>query len=184
MHKSLSGDGNRRVAIVHGLGGMGKTQLAAAYAKRYKDNYSAFFWMNAKDEYSLNQSFTKAARRILQEHPLASRLSSVNIQNLDEVVDGVKAWLSLPENNRWLVVYDNYDNPKLPGTADPSAVDVRQYIPESYQGSIIITTRSSQVKIGSRIQIRKLQDVRDSLKILSNACGQEGLENGKNILDS
>jgi hypothetical protein len=184
MHKTLSGDGSRRTIVLHGLGGIGKTQLTVAYAKRHKDNYSAVFWLNIKDEDSLKQSFTKVAKQILREHPLASRLSSVDVkENLDEVIDAVKAWLSLPNNTRWLMIYDNYDNPKLPGNADPVAVDIRKFLPESYQGSVIITTRSSQVKIGHYIQIRKLENIRDSLKILSNASRREGLINGIDFLD-
>jgi hypothetical protein len=103
-------------------------------------------------------------------------------ENLDEVIDGVKAWLSLPNNTRWLMIYDNYDNPKLASTLDPTAVDIRKFLPESYQGSVIITTRSSQVRIGHRIQITKLKKQRDSLEILSNASSREGLINGKPFL--
>jgi hypothetical protein len=84
MHKIFSGDGSRRTIILHGLGGIGKTQLTIAYAKRHKNGYSAIFWLNIKDEDSLKQSFTKVARQILREHPLSSRLSSVDMQgNLD-----------------------------------------------------------------------------------------------------
>ena len=53
IQRSLSGDSSRRVAILHGLGGIGKTQLAVAYAKRYRDYYSAIFWLNIKDEISV-----------------------------------------------------------------------------------------------------------------------------------
>jgi NB-ARC domain len=184
IHGTLRGDGSRRIVVLCGLGGIGKTQLTIAYAKRHKDNYSAVFWLNIKDEDSLKQSFAKVARQILREHPSASRLSSVNIkENVDEAIDAVKEWLSLPNNTRWLMIYDNYDNPKLVGNIDPAAVDIRKFLPESYQGSVIITTRSSQVKIGHRIQIRKLEDVRDSVKILSNASRREGLLDGKDFLD-
>ena len=184
MHRILSGDGSRRTVVLHGLGGIGKTQLTIAYAKRHKDNYPAIFWLNIKDEDALKQSFSKAARQILREHPSASRLSSMDIkENLDEVIDAVKAWLSLPNNTRWLMIYDNYDNPKFPGNTDPVALDIRKFLPESYQGSVIITTRLSQVRIGRPIQIRKLENVRDSLKILSNASRREGLINGEDVLD-
>ena len=71
IHEVLRGDGSRRTVVLHGLGGIGKTQLAVAYAKRHKDNYSAIFWLNIKDEDSLKQSFAKVARQILQEHPSA-----------------------------------------------------------------------------------------------------------------
>ena len=81
------------------------------------------------------------------------------------------------------MIYDNYNNLKLPGNADPIAVDIRKFLPESYQGSVIITTRSSQVKIGHLIQIRKLENIHNSLKILSNASRREGLINGIDFLD-
>ncbi|KAN0067835.1 TPR-like protein [Elaphomyces granulatus] len=177
IDRTLRGDCSRRIVVLHGLGGIGKTQLTVAYAKRHKDNYSAVFWLNIKDEDSLKQSFAKAAKQILRKHPSASRLRSMDIkENIDEVIDAVKVWLSLPNNTRWLMIYDNYDNPKLTGNTDPAAVDICKYLPESYQGSILITTRSSEVNIGHRIRIKKLEDVRDSVKILSNVSRREGLD--------
>jgi hypothetical protein len=184
MHNALRGDGSRHTVILHGLGGIGKTQLTAAYLKRHGDSYSAIFWLNIKDEDTLKQSFVNIAKQILREHPLAKGLGSVDMKaNPDEAVDAVKAWLSLPGNSRWLMVYDSYDNPKVPGNKDLNAVDIRKFLPEAYQGSVIITTRSSQVKKGHRVYVRKLHDVRDSLEILSNTSGRERLIHGESLLD-
>jgi hypothetical protein len=184
IHRKLNGDSSRCTIVLHGLGGIGKTQLTIAYAKRHKDSYSAIFWLNIKDEDSLKQSFAKVAKQILREHPSASRLSSVDIKgDLDEVTDAVKAWLSLPNNTRWLMIYDNYDNPKLLGNTDPAAVNIQNFLPESYQGSVIIITRSSQVKIGHPIRVRKLENVSDSLEILLDASRREGLIGSKFFLD-
>jgi hypothetical protein len=184
IHAALARNGSRSTVVLHGLGGIGKTQLSVAYAKRHKETYSAIFWLNIKDEESLKQSFAKVAKRILREHPSASPLSGVDMNGkLDEVVDAVKAWLSLRDNTRWLMIYDNYDNPKLPGNSDNAAVDIHKYLPESYQGSVIITTRSSQVKIGKTIRIKKLENVSDSLEILSNASGRGGIMKGKVLFD-
>jgi tetratricopeptide (TPR) repeat protein len=182
IHDILHGNGSRRVAVLHGLGGMGKTQISIEYAKRYRHCYSAVFWVNITSEDSLKQSFVKVARRILREHPSATHLSNIDLSsNMDTVIEAVKSWLSLPNNSRWLVVYDNYDNPKIPGDEDLQAVDIRKYLPEAYQGSVIVTTRSSQVTIGRRIQLSKLEDVTDSLKILTNTSRREIPVNGKNI---
>ncbi|KAJ2986546.1 hypothetical protein NUW58_g4974 [Xylaria curta] len=167
MHKTLRSDGSRRTIIIHGLGGIGKTQLAIAYMKRHKDKYSAVFWLNAKDKDSLKQSFSRIAHK-LRKHPSASLVSSMdNKGHIDKTIDAVKAWLSLPKNTRWLLVYDNYDNPKLSNNADSAAVDIQEYLPEAYQGSVVITTRSSRVKIGYTIRMAKMQDLNDSLEILS-----------------
>ena len=180
IHRMLRGDGSRRAVVLHGLGGVGKTQLTIAYAKRHKHNYSAVFWLDTRDEDSLRQSFAKVAKQIMRDHASAGRLSNVDIkENLDGAIGAVKEWLSLPNNTRWLMIYDNYDNPKLPGNTDPAAVNIRKFLPESYQGSVIITTRSPQVEIGHPIRIRKLEDVLDSVKILLNASRREGLVDGK-----
>lgn len=178
IHSNLSSDGSRRIVVLQGLGGIGKTQLSIAYAKRYKGNYSAIFWLNINDEDSIKQSYVSIAKHILREHPSADQLNGIDMQNADHVIEAVKTWLCLPNNTRWLMIYDNYDNPKTKNNADPTAIDIRQYLPESDQGSVIITTRSSEVRVGKYIRIQKLKDVQDCLRILSNTSNRRGLENG------
>ena len=184
MHRRLRSDGSRRTVVLHGLGGIGKTQLSIAYAKRRGDGCSAIFWLNIKDEDSLKQSFAKIARQILRQHPSASWLSNIDFkENLDRVIDAVKTWLSLPDHTRWLLIYDNYDNPKVASNMNPTAVDIEEFLPEAYQGSVIVTTRSSQVDIGYPIHLRKLRDVQESLDILSYTSRREGLPTSKDTLN-
>jgi hypothetical protein len=184
MHRRLRSDGSRRTVVLHGLGGIGKTQLSITYAKRHKDNYSAIFWLNIKDEDSLKQSFAEIARQILRQHPSAIGLSNIDLkENLSWVVDAVKTWLSLPNNTRWLLIYDNYNNPKVTSNMDPAAVDIEEFLPEAYQGSVIVTTRSSQVDIGYPIHLRKLRDVQESLDILLYTSRREGLLTSKDTLN-
>ncbi|KAK2593516.1 hypothetical protein QQS21_008782 [Conoideocrella luteorostrata] len=184
MRKALSSDGSRCAVTLSGLGGIGKTQLAVAYAKRYRDEYSAIFWLNIKDEASVQQSFAKVATQISQQHPNASRLRGLNLQeNHSEVVEAVKAWFSLPGNTRWLIIYDNYDNPRSTDRTN-SGIDINCLLPSAYQGSIIVTTRQSQVDIGNSIRIRKLESMEDSLKILSSTSGRDTLHNGMEFADN
>ncbi|KAI8634681.1 hypothetical protein F5Y19DRAFT_120940 [Xylariaceae sp. FL1651] len=176
MRKILRSDGSRRVIILHGLGGIGKTQLAVAYAKRYRDEYSAIFWLNINDETSIQQSFAKVARQILQQYPNASRLSALDLQqDYGKVAEAVNAWLSLPGNTRWLLIYDNYDNPKLGNGIDNTGIDIGRFLPEAYQGSIIVTTRSSQVDLGHRIRIKKLESIHEGLQILAATSGRDSV---------
>jgi hypothetical protein len=95
-------------------------------------------------------------------------------KNLDEIINTIKAWL---------MIYNNYDNLKLPNTIDPAAIDIRIFLLELYQESIIIIIRLSQVRIGYLIQIRKLSDIYDSLEILLIILRQKELLTSKNILD-
>ena len=116
----------------------------------------------------LKQSYSRLAKRILQDCPSASQLAVfTDDKKQDEVVAAVKRWLEHAKNTQWLMVFDNYDNPKVPGNADPGAVDIRQFLPEAHHGSVIVTTRSSKVSMGHRVKVGKLEDVRDSLQILS-----------------
>jgi AAA+ ATPase superfamily predicted ATPase len=182
MRRKLSSDGIRRVVVLHGLGGIGKTQLAVAYTKRYRNEYSAIFWFNIKDKASIQQSFSRVARQILQQYPNASHLSGLDFQqNTQETVEAVKTWLSLPGNTRWLLVYDNYDNPKSDDSTDHDGIDITDFFPQAYQGFIIITSRSSQINVGYSIRMKKLESINDSLEILSVTSGRVDLQAGKNL---
>ena len=180
MHKTLSGGSCRRAVTLHGLGGIGKTQLAIAYAKAHRSDYTAILWLNIKDEISVKQSYSRIAQQILREHASANQFGTITGKSkLDEIITAVKRWLEHAKNTQWLMIFDNYDNPKVPGNADLNVVDIKGFLPEAYHGSIIITTRSAKVNIGQRIPITKLKDVCDSLQILSNASCREGIMDGQ-----
>jgi nucleoside phosphorylase len=53
IHEILKGTIGRRTAVLHGLGGIGKTQIAIAYFKRHRTHYSTAIWLNARDETTL-----------------------------------------------------------------------------------------------------------------------------------
>jgi tetratricopeptide (TPR) repeat protein len=193
MHKILGNGTGRRTVVVHGLGGMGKTQLAVAYAKRHRDEYSAIFWLDARDEASLKQGYAQITRRILAKHPpIASLRTALGSEDLDETVRAVRQWLDNPKNNRWLIIYDNYDNPALgevgrgkerqgDGSAEVAIkpYDIRPFLPETHHGAVLITTRSSRVELGHAIPLRKLADVKDSLDILFHTSGRPEALEGK-----
>jgi hypothetical protein len=46
----------RKVVVLHGLGGIGKTQLAIHFARLHQNNFSAIFWLNGKTMDSLLHS--------------------------------------------------------------------------------------------------------------------------------
>ncbi|OCK78308.1 TPR-like protein [Lepidopterella palustris CBS 459.81] len=174
MRELLQAEGR---LILTGLGGIGKTTLAAAYASKYKDTYSAVFWLNAKDTDSLKQSFLSAAKRIARDHPAfqIDSKSIMEIDNLDKVVDAVKSWLDKPGNTKWLLIYDSHDTPKLPDSNNPEAFDIKSFLPDINKGAIIITTTVSRIEIGHHLSVDKLTKVKHSLAILSHASGRQNL---------
>jgi hypothetical protein len=50
-----------RSLVLHGLGGVGKTQIALAYAYSKLDEIDAVFWIPAEQELSRQQGFTRIA---------------------------------------------------------------------------------------------------------------------------
>jgi hypothetical protein len=55
---------------------MGNTQLALAYAKRYKDKYLAALWVNSKDD-TLKQGYAATGRRIYCDYPSLVHLKAI-----------------------------------------------------------------------------------------------------------
>jgi hypothetical protein len=180
MHQELQNDSSRRMVVVHGLGGIGKTQLALAYAQRHKDGYSAVFWVNSKDIDALRQGYAAAGRRIHRDYPLLVHFKAiVEGSDLDEAAEAVKGWLSSAGNDRWLIIFDNYDTPKLPGREESGTFDIRPFLPEADHGAVLITTRSSQLQVGRPVAVKKLHDTEHSLEILSQTSGRDRLNLGR-----
>jgi hypothetical protein len=183
MEEALNGDGSvRKIVVLQGLGGIGKTQLAVRYLTKHRDAYSAAFWLNGKTEDTLKQSFAATAKRLYKRNKDSVLLkAAVETEDIDEAVMSVREWLSIQENHRWIMVFDNVDNPKTPDSTDPQAYDIKSYFAEVYHGSIVVTTRSSSLKFGRVIPIRKLQDIDESIAILSSMSGRPNLDQGNQI---
>lgn len=181
IQEEFRGDGSqRKIVLLQGLGGIGKTQLAVSFIKQHRDLFSAVIWLNGKDEDMLKQSFTDMANRLYNEHPSSTLLrTAAESKDPDQVVDAMKRWLSVKTNTRWMLVFDNIDNPKLPRMSDPHAYDIKSYFPTAHQGFILITTRSARLKIGKVIPVKKLQTINESLAILSNMSERQISDQGK-----
>ncbi len=181
IKETFQGDGShRKTVLLQGLGGIGKTQLAVEYVKQQRDAYPAIFWLNGKSEDMLKQSFKNMAKRLFDQFPSSTLLrTAAESKDADQVAEAMKRWLSVKGNNQWLMVFDNVDNPKLPGIKDPQAFNIKSYFPEAHQGFILITTRSSQLKIGNIIPVKKLQNVRESIAILAHMSDRPISDQGR-----
>ena len=61
-----------KVVILHGLGGIGKTQLALEYAYRNQTKYTSVFWVNCSSEETVIQGFIGIAQQLVQQQAVAS----------------------------------------------------------------------------------------------------------------
>jgi hypothetical protein len=163
----------QNVVALCGLGGMGKTQLSIHFARRFADTYSSIFWLNAQDESTLKAGLVKIAAQVLEE-------PSVNNSSEEErIVQQMQQWFSRPDNDKWLVIFDNYDNPRVPRITSTTSYDIRDYFPHRVQGSILITTRSPRLSFAKQLAVKKLDDINQSLNILATRSGREIIKGKK-----
>jgi hypothetical protein len=180
LRGSFHGNEDRRqVVVLHGLGGIGKTQLAVAFLKQQREKYTAILWLNGKSEDTLKQSFAYEARRLYDQCPDPHLKAAAESKDENDIVSHIKRWLSHKANTKWLLVFDNVDNPKLPNVQDPQAYDVRRYFPIPDVGSILVTTRSSSLRIGEMINVRKFSDNEESIAILARMSERPISNTGK-----
>lgn len=145
--QAQSEDYRQQVVVLHGLGGIGKTQLAVEFARKHQAAFTSVFWLDGSSEDSLKQSIAHCAGRIPEgQIPETSRkyLSSAN-GDLKAVISDFMEWLSKTENKHWLIIFDNVDR-DYQQESDINAYNVSNYIPEVDHGLILITTRLANLQ--------------------------------------
>jgi tetratricopeptide (TPR) repeat protein len=121
----------RLIVVLLGMGGAGKTQLALEYCRSVKVSrtHRAVFWVDASSQNALYRAFETIVRRLFPERVINDPQVAVAL-----VKDALSSW-----SDRWLMVFDNLDNP-----ADFQGI--LNFFPDSRLGSILITSRY----VGSR----------------------------------
>lgn len=156
----------QRRLVIGGLGGMGKTQLAIAFARRHQSHYDSTFWLNATSEETLKTSFGSVALKVL---------TTVVDQARDDqsTLHAVFRWLGENRNSKWLLIYDNHD--------DPDLYAIQQYIPNTPNGSLIITTRLPDLVKGQKmrqLRLRSLGSINESLMMLETRSQRHNIHQG------
>jgi hypothetical protein len=163
----------RKVAVVFGLGGIGKTQLAVEFARTHHHRFSAVFWLDGSSVASLEQSFVEMLQRLPRDELMAdgvAQLSDAAVK-ADVAVRECQQWLSIPSNRHWLLIIDNVDRDHY-DKGDPQAYDVKTYFPRTDYGSVLITSRlASLQRLGPGVKVGTLA-AEQARAILENNAGR------------
>ncbi len=120
MRSALLGGGRAVAQALHGMGGVGKTQLAAEYAHQYADEYEVVWWIEAEQAALMGDQFARLAAELGCAEP-AAPLAVVQRTVMAE----------LRERERWLLIFDNAVR----------ADDIARWLP-ARGGHVLITSRA------------------------------------------
>jgi hypothetical protein len=151
----------QKLHVLHGLGGMGKTQLAVEFARRHHRRFSSVFWLDGRSEDTLKRSIASHASRIPQgQIAETSRTYAADSgADVDVVVKDVMAWLARPDNTAWLLIFDNVDREYRTQSGDLDAYDVQRYLTGADHGSVLVTTRLARLEqLGESQQLGKVSE--------------------------
>lgn len=118
----LSDDGGPRpdAGGLVGLPGVGKTQTALEFGHRFASHYDVVWRVNAERQVSLSGQLSELARA----------LGAEEVPDLTVMLS--RLWTALRGRSRWLLVYDNVEQPP----------DVSTIWPRASNGDVLITSRN------------------------------------------
>jgi hypothetical protein len=124
----------RKGAILWGLSGYGKTQLALHYITMHKPSYGAILWIDSSSADSVHDSFAQVLSKL-----------GINVNEEQSAVEIVLEWLEQDLNRSWIIVFDGVDGREDPN--EPDYIDLRKYIPSCDHGHVLLTTISSDLHL-------------------------------------
>ncbi|MFD1938223.1 FxSxx-COOH system tetratricopeptide repeat protein [Nonomuraea mangrovi] len=107
---------------LHGLGGVGKSQIAIEYCYRHQDKYDLIWWIPSERLTMVRQAFVDLAVHL-----------DLNVTEPNVAVPAVKEALRLGRPYAdWLLIFDNAENVE----------EIRKFFPTNGPGKIMVTSRS------------------------------------------
>ncbi|KAF8996509.1 hypothetical protein BDQ17DRAFT_915765 [Cyathus striatus] len=125
-HFNSNENNERKMFLLHGMGGIGKTQICLKFIDESISQFSYIFWIDSTSENTVVQSLKNIYNEIINS---CTYISSISIDEMLHWITSLKG--------KWLMIFDN---------ADASPELVEKYIPPGNMGNILITSRNPAIK--------------------------------------
>ncbi|MBL7254243.1 FxSxx-COOH system tetratricopeptide repeat protein [Paractinoplanes lichenicola] len=110
---------------LHGMGGVGKTQVVIEYVYQHQAEYEVIWWISAEQTSQIVAGMVELAQRL--ELPVEAEAAAA----VPAVRDALRR--GTPYSN-WLLIFDNADSPE----------EVTEFFPKGGPGRILVTSRNSR----------------------------------------
>ncbi|NNN31229.1 tetratricopeptide repeat protein [Streptomyces sp. S3(2020)] len=134
------------VIAMHGMGGIGKSQIALEYAYRFADAYDLVWWIDAEQSDQIPVHYTELADRL-----------GVAVKEAGAEHNARTLLTSLRDRRRWLIILDNAEDPE----------QVERWLPEG-PGHVLITSRNPNWRRLARLMALDVFTRADSLAYFDN----------------
>jgi hypothetical protein len=132
LRERLRSGGTAVVQALHGLGGVGKTQVAIEYAYRYAGAYKLVWWVSAEETSLIGEQYAALATQLDVAPPHVDTVSAVG---------ALRAYLR--GHDRWLLVLDNAESPQK----------LREWLPAGPGHTVITSRNPSWGELAARVEI-------------------------------
>jgi len=152
--------------IIHGMGGVGKSQIANEFCYRNAGDYDVVWWLRAENASSLATDYASLAGQ------KALNLPERGEQELEVIIKAVRDELN--HRNKWLLIFDN--------TCDYESIE--KYLPQASSGHILITSQIPDWKRIGATHTIKTWPRAEAIAFLKHRTGQDDDKDAGALADS